>query len=78
MEPELLAALQRDLKSMVIREDGHIGISNVNQRLRLIFGANFSLTIHSVPNQGTKVILRHPLLDDQSANLYNSYQDKKN
>lgn len=77
MDPELLAALRQDLKSMVIREDSHIGISNINQRLRLIFGSNFSLNIDSAPNQGTVVTLRHPLLDDQAASLYNGKPEEK-
>jgi sensor histidine kinase YesM len=40
----------------------HIGILNVEQRLRLFFGESCSLTIDSVANKGTTVSLRIPKL----------------
>ena len=36
------------------RSDEHgIGLRNVNERLRVIYGANYQLHLHSVPGQGT-------------------------
>ena len=32
---------------------GGIGLSNVNERLRTIYGATYHLTLTSVPGQGT-------------------------
>ena len=37
-------------------------MSNVNERLRVIYGANYQLTIQSVPGQGTSVRVEIPEL----------------
>lgn len=37
-----------------------IGLKNTYERLRLYFGADCSMVIHSVPGQGTSVVLRLP------------------
>jgi two-component system LytT family sensor kinase len=34
-------------------KDGGIGLRNVNERLRVIYGANYQLQLDSVPGQGT-------------------------
>jgi two-component system LytT family sensor kinase len=41
---------------------GGIGLSNVNERLRTIYGASYHLTLTSVPGQGTCASLEIPLL----------------
>src|SRR5689334_8764419 len=40
--------------------DGGIGLSNVNERLRTIYGANYHLKLTSVPGQGTCASLAIP------------------
>jgi two-component system, LytTR family, sensor kinase len=40
--------------------EGGIGLSNVNERLRTIYGANYSLRLSSVPGQGTSVSIEIP------------------
>jgi two-component system LytT family sensor kinase len=37
-----------------------IGLSNVNERLRTIYGANYALRMSSVPGQGTSVSIEIP------------------
>jgi sensor histidine kinase YesM len=37
-----------------------IGLSNVNERLRTIYGANYSLRLSSVPGEGTSVSIEIP------------------
>ena len=37
-----------------------IGLRNVNERLRVIYGANYQLQLHSVPGQGTLGAHRDP------------------
>lgn len=37
-----------------------IGVKNVNERIRLYFGADYGLTIQSKPDEGTTVIIRLP------------------
>jgi two-component system LytT family sensor kinase len=39
-----------------------IGLRNVNERLRVIYGANHELRLHSVPGQGTSVRIEIPEL----------------
>ena len=56
MPPEQAAA-------MLTREPSDrtgIGIKNVNDRLRIYFGEKYGLTIHSVPDGGTTVVIRMP------------------
>ena len=39
-----------------------IGLRNVNERLRVIYGANYELKLHSVPGEGTSALLEIPEL----------------
>jgi two-component system LytT family sensor kinase len=39
-----------------------IGLRNVNERLRVIYGANYALQMHSVPGQGTSALIQIPEL----------------
>ena len=37
-----------------------IGLRNVNERLRVIYGANYQLQLHSVPGEGTSARIEIP------------------
>ena len=39
---------------------GGIGLSNVNERLRVIYGASYQLKLHSVPGRGTSAQIEIP------------------
>ncbi len=39
---------------------GGIGLSNVNERLRTIYGANYQLKLTSVPGRGTSARIEIP------------------
>jgi two-component system LytT family sensor kinase len=39
-----------------------IGLRNVNERLRVIYGANYQLRLHSVPGEGTSARIEIPEL----------------
>lgn len=57
--------MDEDKISQVLSENGmggRIGISNVNNRLRNVFGAQFGLKINSELEQGTCVILKIPFI----------------
>ena len=41
---------------------GGIGLSNVNERLRTIYGASYQLKLKSIPGEGTCVSLEIPEL----------------
>jgi two-component system LytT family sensor kinase len=42
--------------------EGGIGLSNVNERLRTIYGENYQLKLRSVPGQGTSASVEIPEL----------------
>jgi two-component system LytT family sensor kinase len=44
-----------------------IGVSNVNERLRVLFGAEYRMAIDSTPGQGTRTIIEIPELEEQAA-----------
>ena len=44
-----------------------IGVSNVNERLRVLFGARYRFAIDSTPGQGTRTTLEIPELEDSPA-----------
>lgn len=43
-----------------------VGLSNVHERLKILFGDEYGLTITSTPGQGTTVFVRIPLINDTS------------
>jgi two-component system sensor histidine kinase YesM len=56
---EQLEALQLRLNRLEPSE--HIGLQNVQERIQLFYGSSYGLTIESVKEQGTKVIVRLPI-----------------
>jgi len=57
-------ALNRDITEDLDLNDQHIGLKNVNQRIKLVFGEDWGLTIGSVEEQGTTVDLYFPRMKD--------------
>ena len=45
-----------------LNENRSIGIRNVNQRIRLIFGEKYGVAIQSIENMGTAVKITIPAL----------------
>jgi sensor histidine kinase YesM len=41
-----------------------VGVSNVNERLRVLFGAGYRLQIDSKPGQGTKTLIEIPEIEN--------------
>lgn len=63
IEPERLKLIQESLLSVAdIPENNHIGLRNVNQRIKLIFGENYGCTIDSVDNN-TVVTITIPIIE---------------
>ena len=50
-----------DRRSNGERDHG-IGLRNVNERLRVIYGANYQLHMQSIPGQGTSARIEIPEL----------------
>ena len=53
MDPQLL-------RSSLAGRNGGIGLANVDERLRTVFGADFGIVVETAPGAGTKVSLRIP------------------
>lgn len=55
MDPQVLLASAQETV------DGqHVGLSNVDDRLRAVFGDGFGLVVETAPEAGTKVSMRVP------------------
>jgi two-component system sensor histidine kinase YesM len=69
MEPEELAALQAKLDTDYLEraQDGQtsqsIGLTNIHNRLRLLFGERYGITIESRIGYGTTVVVKIPSLE---------------
>lgn len=52
--------LENNMKSDMIKESRHIGIANVNQRLKLYFGEQYGISVESREAIGTRVTICFP------------------
>lgn len=55
METELLKQMQTEHQS-----GAHVGLGNINHRMRMVFGEDFALVVETAPDAGMKVTLRVP------------------
>jgi two-component system sensor histidine kinase YesM len=62
MDHHLVKQINEAMQSRKIEEKEHLGIMNVNQRIRLFFGDQFGITLESEENRGTTVIINMPYI----------------
>ncbi|MBR3772197.1 MAG: sensor histidine kinase, partial [Clostridium sp.] len=62
---EKLAEIEENLNDFETLDRTHIGISNVNQRIKLQYGEEFGLKIRSEEGTGTKVMLKIPIVREE-------------
>lgn len=55
-----LGKIRKGLREGETSEKGHIGISNVNQRLRILYGEEYGVTISSKSEEGTCITICFP------------------
>ncbi len=60
MEEERSNSINNELQTEYIKEENHIGIKNVNQRIKLSFGEDYGIEIKSKVNVGTRIIISIP------------------
>ena len=60
MTEEELRSLRANMQSDIIKESRHIGVTNVDQRLKLYFGEEYGLTVESQERIGTTIRVRIP------------------
>ena len=58
-EEELTQLREKILKNQ-IGQSKSIGLTNVNQRIRLCYGSQYGIQIDSVPGEGTRVCVKLP------------------
>ncbi len=51
--------MEEDRLRSIFAQPG-IGVSNVNERLQVLFGSNYSLSITSQPGEGTRTVIELP------------------
>lgn len=64
MTEQELEILRQNIRSDMIKESRHIGVTNVNQRLRLCFGEEYGLLVESGEGKGTSVTVRIPKIEN--------------
>jgi two-component system, sensor histidine kinase YesM len=63
IKEKVLEEITRKLKQTTTNNDGlNIGIINVHQRIRYLFGDDFGISIHSSEGAGTRVEMRLPII----------------
>ncbi len=70
MRPEVAEQLLSRSRPAVTGSGSGIGVINVHQRIQLSFGKQYGLTIESEPDEGTRVRIRIPALDEVSIKPY--------
>lgn len=73
MQPDILNTLNDRLARNIPSSDtekGGIAVSNVNERIKLLFGDTYGIYIRSIPGQGTDVNITLPIVNhkDEVAN----------
>ena len=63
MNEEELERARRYLNDFDNIDRTHIGIANVNQRIKLSYGNNYGVTIGSTLGKGTRVIIKLPIIE---------------
>lgn len=63
MSEEKLAEVTRQLNDFENIDRNHIGVVNVNQRIKLAFGDKYGVDFQSSENNGTRVVIRMPLIE---------------
>lgn len=67
MTEEELGRLRQEMDSKIIKESSHIGLTNVNQRIKLYFGEEYGISLECREGTGTTVFIRFPHILDGAA-----------
>ncbi|AEE95922.1 histidine kinase [Mahella australiensis 50-1 BON] len=62
MSPEEMESINREMAYQYTKEEQHIGIRNVNQRIKLLFGSEYGLTVENGIGNGTEVKILIPMV----------------
>ena len=56
------AILDQPRKEPGNRRHAHVALRNIERRIKLLYGKNYGMTIHSAPNDGTSIVLTLPII----------------
>lgn len=70
MDTEALVKLRKSIELHDESKSRSIGLYNINQRIKLSYGAEYGIEIMSEPEQGTMVRVRFPLERQEMQNLH--------
>jgi two-component system sensor histidine kinase YesM len=62
MKPVRLEEMNHKLNDIENQMEDHIGIYNVNQRIKIVFGMEFGVSLKSEENIGTEVFIKIPMV----------------
>lgn len=62
IDEKVLGSIKKNLENFDIPGEGSIGLANVSDRIKIIYGENYGLDIFSESEKGTTVIIRIPTL----------------
>ena len=65
MTQEQVDSLLTEQAHITSRKGSGIGVKNVNERIRLYFGEEYGLSIDSVPDEGTRILIHLPAISYQ-------------
>ena len=60
MDPETLRTGPGDALADAKKDSAHVGLTNVDHRLRAAFGNDYGLVVETAIGAGTKVVMRVP------------------
>ncbi|MFF2908171.1 sensor histidine kinase [Paenibacillus sp. NPDC057934] len=60
----VLDDLEQDYSEQRTGKGSGVGLRNVNERLKITFGDHYRLQIETREDKGTRITIRHPILDD--------------
>lgn len=61
IDSESLAKIQKDLREGASTDSRHVGINNVNQRIRIKYGSEYGVAMDSQVGKGTRIMLCFPV-----------------
>ena len=62
MTQEDVKKINDNMSKEYVRHSHHIGLRNVNQRIKLVFGEEFGITVQSAVNKGSVVKIVLPMV----------------
>ncbi len=70
IDPVRLVEIKKHLNNDSLKNFDNIGLLNVSERIKIIYGTNYGINIESEPGKGTKVLVRIPSMSLEELNLH--------